>query len=169
MIASALINGMIWSVLWIAYVWMLLRFFPWEMVHEYPEDIRQKTTLEDPTDEQKKNARLYGGLVSAALFLILALFPVLYCKNMPVSFLQVFFYTWIIAFTWNVVDLIVVDWLLVCTVTPDWLVLPGTEGCRGYKDYRFHFTGFLQGCIYISVTAFLMAGLAYLVLKFMIW
>ena len=49
------------------------------------------------------------------------------------------------------------------------LVLPGTEGCRGYKDYRFHFTGFLQGCIYISVTAFLMAGLAYLVLKFMIW
>jgi hypothetical protein len=48
-------------------------------------------------------------------------------------------------------------------------VLPGTEGCRGYKDYRFHFTGFLQGCIYISVTAFLMAGLAYLVLKFMIW
>ena len=54
MITNALLNGIIWSVLWIVYVYMLLKCFPWEMVHEYPEDIKQKTTLEAPTDEQKK-------------------------------------------------------------------------------------------------------------------
>ena len=35
MITNALLNGVIWSVLWIAYVYMLLKCFPWEMVHEY--------------------------------------------------------------------------------------------------------------------------------------
>jgi len=169
MIRSALINGMIWSALWIAYVYMLLKCFPWEMVHEYPEDIKKATTLKDPTDEQKKKAKLYGGMASIALFVILAIFPIMYFKRAPVSFVQIFFYTWIIAFTWNVVDLIIMDWLLVCTITPDWLILPGTKGCKGYKDYRFHFIGFLQGCIYISITALLMAGAAYLVLKFFIW
>lgn len=148
---------------------MLLKCFPWEMVHEYPEDIKQKTTLEEPTDEQKKKAKLYGGLASVVLFAVLAVFPILHYKNTPDTFLQIFFYTWIIAFTWNVVDLIVVDWLLVCTITPDWLILPGTKGCKGYKDYKFHFIGFLQGSIYISIAALLMAGLAYLILKFVIW
>ena len=54
MLTSALINGMIWSVLWIAYVYMLLKCFPWEMVHEYPEDIKEKTTLRKPDEKQKK-------------------------------------------------------------------------------------------------------------------
>ena len=169
MLTNALLSGIIWSGLWIAYVYMLLKCFPWEMVHEYPEDIRKKTNLEEPDDEQKKKAKRYGGLASVALFAILAVFPMLHYKNTPVPFLQVFLYTWIIAFTWNVVDLIIMDWLLVCTITPDWLILPGTKGCRGYKDYKFHFIGFLQGCIYISITALLMAGLAYLILKIMIW
>ena len=72
MITNAVWNGIIWSVLWIAYVYMLLKCFPWEMVHEYPEDIKQKTTLEEPTDEQKKKAKLYGGLASVVLFAVLA-------------------------------------------------------------------------------------------------
>ena len=169
MITNAVWNGIIWSVLWIAYVYMLLKCFPWEMVHEYPEDIKQKTTLEEPTDEQKKKAKLYGGLTSVVLFALLAVFPILHYKNTPDTFLQIFFYTWIIAFTWNVVDLIVVDWLLGCTITPDGLILPGTKGCKGYKFYKSHFLGFLQGSIYISIAALLMAGLAYLILKFVIW
>ena len=169
MIANALICGMIWSVLWILYVYMLLKCFPWEMVHEYPEDIREKTTLQEPTELQKKQTKLYGGMASIALFLILALFPVIYYRSTPEAFLQVLLYTWIIAFTWNVMDLFIMDWLLVCTITPDWLVLPGTKGCKGYKDYRFHFIGFLQGCIYISLTALIMAGIAFLILRYFIW
>lgn len=169
MLKNALICGLIWSVFWIAYVYMLLKCFPWEMVHEYPEDIKEKTTLPQPDEAQKKKAKLYGGAVSIALFIILALFPILYYAKTPTTFWQVFLYTWIIAFTWNVIDLIVMDWLLVCTITPDWLILPGTKGFKGYKDYRFHFNGFLLGCVYISLTALLMAGLAFIILKFFVW
>lgn len=145
MLTSALINGMIWSVLWIAYVYMLLKCFPWEMVHEYPEDIKEKTTLRKPDEKQKKQAKLWEGIASLALFVILAVFPILYFRHQQDTFLRIFFYTWIIAFTWNIVDLIIMDWLLVCTITPDWLVLPGTEGCAGYKGLQISFYRILTG------------------------
>ena len=54
MIYDALLKGLIWSVLWILYVYMLLKCFPWEMVHEYPDDIKEKTTLKEPNEEEKK-------------------------------------------------------------------------------------------------------------------
>lgn len=37
MFKNALLDGMVWSVLWIAYVDMLLKCFPWEMVPENPK------------------------------------------------------------------------------------------------------------------------------------
>ncbi len=64
-------------------------------VHEYPEDIKEKTTLKEPTEDQKKQSRIYGGLVSVILFAVLALFPILYFRHQQVGFTQVFFYTWI--------------------------------------------------------------------------
>jgi hypothetical protein len=39
------------------------------------------------------------------------------------------------------------------------IVLKGTEGLPGYKDYRFHFHGFVIGTAVILVTSVLMAGM----------
>ena len=38
-------------------------------------------------------------------------------------------------------DLIVLDILMFCTWTPSFLVIPGTEGMLGYKDWRMHVRG----------------------------
>ncbi|GAA2665445.1 hypothetical protein [Streptomyces lunalinharesii] len=35
-------------------------------------------------------------------------------------------------------DLLVIDWLLFCTVRPRFMVLPGTEGMPEYRDLAFH-------------------------------
>jgi len=45
MITKALLEGLVWSVMWIFYVYVLLRWFPWEMIHEYPEDVKQACAL----------------------------------------------------------------------------------------------------------------------------
>ncbi|MEB4615999.1 hypothetical protein, partial [Leucobacter sp. M11] len=37
-----------------------------------------------------------------------------------------------------VLDLLLVDWLVICTLRPRRLVLPGTEDCAGWRDYGFH-------------------------------
>jgi len=48
----------------------------------------------------------------------------------------------------NVVDLLLLDWPLVA-IAPRFIVLSGTEGSAGYKDYWFHFRGFLVGAVLI--------------------
>ena len=50
MIKVALAEGLIWSVLWIIYVYILVTKFPWEMLHDYPEDIQKASTLPEPPD-----------------------------------------------------------------------------------------------------------------------
>jgi len=57
----------------------------------------------------------------------------------------------------NVVDLLLLDWPLVAVV-PRFMVLAGTEGSAGYKDYGFHFRGFLVGVVLILVASGLMAA-----------
>ena len=61
------------------------------------------------------------------------------------------------------------DWLLVCTVRPAWLIIPGTENCGSYSDYGHHFKGFLIGCVYTTLMVLLFAGVDYAILQFVIW
>jgi hypothetical protein len=35
-----------------------------------------------------------------------------------------------------------------CTITPKFLVIPGTDGMAAYKDYGYHFRGFLIGTVF---------------------
>lgn len=42
-----------------------------------------------------------------------------------------FVYVWLF-------DLLVMDWLFFVTLQPKRIILPGTEGAAGYKDYGFH-------------------------------
>jgi hypothetical protein len=57
----------------------------------------------------------------------------------------------------NTFDLILLDWLLFCTVQPRLMVLPGTEGMPGYRNYRFHFVGFLKGLSFCVVGGLVIA------------
>jgi len=59
----------------------------------------------------------------------------------------------------NVFDLLVLDWLLFCTIQPRFMALPGTEGMAAYGDYGFHAVGFLKGTVFSLVAGSLTAGL----------
>jgi hypothetical protein len=62
-------------------------------------------------------------------------------------------------FVFNLFDLLVLDWLFFCTIQPRAMLLPGTEGMAGYRDYRFHFIGFLRGLGFCLVGGLVIAGL----------
>lgn len=62
-----------------------------------------------------------------------------------------------VPFLW---DLIVLDWLVFCTITPSFVVIPGTEGFAGYKDYLFHLKGHTKGLfLYMIPLTLLTAGI----------
>jgi hypothetical protein len=46
---------------------------------------------------------------------------------------------------------LVLDWVIFCLITPRFVVIPGSEGAQGYKDYWFHFRGFLFGTLFSAI------------------
>ncbi|MBQ8950243.1 MAG: hypothetical protein IJ065_03630 [Eubacterium sp.] len=169
MIQVALVEGLVWSVLWMIYIYILVKKYPWEMLHDYPEDIQKASTLPTPSTEQTKNARRFSVLFSLMIFGVMIAFGVVQYAGEKVSFGEMFLFTLIIAMVWNVVDLIVMDWLIICKLTAKWVIIEGTEGCKGYKDYMYHFKGFLIGCVYMIILALIISGIDYLILRFVVW
>ncbi|ORX75428.1 hypothetical protein BCR32DRAFT_271910 [Anaeromyces robustus] len=169
MYVQALYEGLIWSALWIGYVYMIIKLFPWTMLHDYPEDIQKASKIPKPTLKQQRSSYIWSSIGGLIILLSLIAFGLQAFKDEKVSLLTLFIYIFIIVMSWNVIDLIIMDWLIVCTITPDWIVIKGTKGCKGYKDYMFHFKGFLIGCIYTTITALLFSGVDYIILKYLIW
>ncbi|WP_026499133.1 hypothetical protein [Butyrivibrio sp. WCD2001] len=166
---NAIIAGLMWSVLWIGYIFVVLKWYPWELLHDYPEDIKEAATLPEPTDKQKKQAKLVCGIICLVIFGSLLAFGLTKFASAQTPFLMVLIYIFILGMTWNAIDLLVMDWILVCLITPKIVVIEGTEGCKGYKDYMFHFKGFLIGCVYTAIMAIVFSGIIYGILKFFIW
>lgn len=52
--------------------------------------------------------------------------------------------------SFNLLDLIILDWLIFCTIKPRYLMLEGTEGMSEYRDYVFHLKAAGKGLL-ISV------------------
>ena len=169
LIISALCEGMAWSVLWIVILLAMFFRYPWLLVHDYPPDARAACRLPEPSPEKKREGNVFTACGWIVLLGTLMAAGLLHYRGAPVSFFTVFLHLWLICLMWNVVDLLVMDWLLFCTLTPKWIVLPGTEGCAGYKDYRFHFVGFLHGCGYMTLFGLVFAGIDYAILYALIW
>ena len=169
MYLDAVIKGLIWSALWIIYVYVIVTKYPWQMLHEYPKDIQKASVLPEPTTENKKNAKLFGAIGSLVIFGALITFGLIRFADSRESYGKILLYIFIIAMIWNIADLLIMDWLIICRITPKWVVIPGTEGCSGYKDYFFHFKGFLIGCVYTGIMSLLFSGACYLILTCLIW
>lgn len=60
------------------------------------------------------------------------------------GFIPLFLHALLIILMISIGDLVLVDWLVLNTITPKWAVYPGTEGFAGYKDYGFHLRAHLK-------------------------
>ena len=75
------------------------------------------------------------------------------------GFGTVFAVGFLVAFVFNLVDLLVIDWLLVVAWHPRWFAPPGAEGDGANRDYLFHFKGFLKGLGFCLVAGLATAAL----------
>ncbi|MBN2556490.1 MAG: hypothetical protein JXA97_11170 [Anaerolineales bacterium] len=62
--------------------------------------------------------------------------------------------------TFNLYDLLILDWLFFVTLKLRFFILPGTEGMPAYDDYAFHARAFLRGTLICAAGAIILAGLA---------
>ena len=112
---------------------------------------------------------MFGWLGGLAIICTPIIWGIAQFSHEKTTFLNMLGFIFIIVMMWNVIDLVLMDCLIVCTITPKWVVIEGTEGCKGYKDYMFHFKGFMIGCVYSAISAVVLSGIVYLFLRFLIW
>jgi hypothetical protein len=158
LLSSALVGGVVLSVVLTAIMLSSARIARDMWVGDYPADVQEKF---GPMSPRAARIRPF-----VAVFIFGAAFAVpiiglylLRLKMGPFGFLPALVFSVITLLVFNVFDLLVLDWLLFCTIQPRIMVLPGTEGMAGYRDYRFHFIGFLKGLMFCSVGGLVVASI----------
>ena len=139
-----LMYGVLASLLLSALIFAMERVNPRLMLRSYPKDVQAAVPPQTPVE---KRQTLYWGI---PFWLGLLGFPVaaaLTADAAHASPLEIFLSATGVLFLFNLVDWLIVDWLIVCTITPKFMVIPGTEGMAGYKNYTMHFRGFLIGTV----------------------
>lgn len=159
-VQHALLWGLILSAVLFAGVLALLRFNPEIMLQDYPPDIRAK---HGPMSERTRRQRLPAGILFLVILLALVAGSLLRLPEITggdVGFRAAFVHLATMFSLFNVLDWLVMDWLIMVRFQPRFVVLPGTEGLAGYRSYWFHFRGFLIGLPISLVAALLLAPLA---------
>ncbi len=144
---AVLIDGAILSLLASLYVMAVLWFNPRLFLQDYPAPIQAAVP---PKTEREKRLSLILGLPFLVLLLVAVLFSTLaFVRGSEggVPFWAAFLHAFGVVFAFNVVDWLVLDWVVFCTLTPQFLVIPGSEGMAAYKDYLYHFRAFLVGTV----------------------
>ena len=137
-----IIYGISCSLILSIVIFVMLWRNPRLLLQEYPPEVQQR--VPPKTRAEKRESACWAILI----FVLMLAFPLGAAFSAKVAhhnFLEVFFSALGVLVLFNLVDLLIMDWLIVCTITPSFLVIPGTEGMAAYKNYAMHFRGFLLG------------------------
>ena len=118
-----------------------------------------------PKTEKEKRQSIMVGIPFVLLFIMVPIVSTLSLKSQVgegITFLALSAHAFGVVFFFNLVDLILLDWLMFCTLTPSFLIIPGTEGMAAYKDYRYHFRASMIGTILSAAAGLIIGGAIYL-------
>ena len=135
-----------------------LRLSPESWIGDYPKDIQEKY---GPISERSQRLKWVFGppiLILPLLFGWALLLRLQEIAGSPVPYWPAALAVFVMWMVFNVVDLVVIDWLFIVYFQPDFVVLPGTEGMAGYRDYFFHFRAFLVGVVVCAGAGLVIAG-----------
>lgn len=136
------------------------------MMNDYPPEVKKAYGAEK-NPKTRGQRRVFSLLFLAVLFGVItwSVVSAARASSTPLTFLPIFVLIFIEVFTFNLWDLLIIDWLIFNTIQPKFIFLPGTEGMADYKDYVFHFRGFLTGIVFSLVSALVLAGIALIVVN----
>jgi len=150
-------DGALLSVVTSTYLLVLLRFNPRMFLKHFPKEIRE---IVPPKSEKERWMSILLGVPLGLLFIGSTFASALLWRASAQgsrSFWELFAHVFGLFFLFNLVDLLILDWLIVCRFTPRWLIIPDTEHIVMPKEYLYHFKGFLMGTV-VSVIGGLAIG-----------
>jgi hypothetical protein len=155
-IEHTLLHGLALSIIASLYIIITFIINPRIWLGDYPQAIQD---MIPPKNEQEKKLSLILGIPFLVLLFGIPLFSTILLRrhNPDFTYLALAFNAFGVAFAFNIFDWLILDWLIFCSITPGFMILPGSEGATAYKDYWFHFLGFLTGT-FLSIVAGLIIG-----------
>jgi len=147
-------DGAFLSVVGSAYLLILLRFNPRIFLGHYPKEIRE---IVPPKSDRERRMSIFLGLLIAVPVAVALLWRAATLESH--SFWELFAYAFGVLFIFNLVDLFILDWLIVCWIKPAWVILPVTEHTAIPNPYVHHFKEFLMGTAGLGVVGLAIAAL----------
>lgn len=145
------LHALLMGTLLFALVLIVLLINPEIMLNDYPPDIRDSY---GPVGNKTKVAQAITGLVFIAIVVLAIAYSIKHIKvwsGGQLSFTTVYVDLFVMFSVFNLLDLIIMDWIICLVLRPRFIILPGTEGMKGYEDWWFHFRGFLIGTLIIML------------------
>jgi hypothetical protein len=153
---AALTGGLLMSTLLTFLILTSLARNPRALIINGPP-IMQETLA--PLTQTEKRALNVGRVLILLIILFMPLALAVWYERayQPLSYGQAFLFLWIIWMSFNLVDLLIIDWLVLLWWQPSWLIIPNARPYREYTSYGHHFRGFLKGTVMMAVFALIYA------------
>lgn len=159
-LGKIILDGFLLSVIASSLLIVSLCINPRIFLQDYPKDIQAVVPPKTPSE---KRLSLLLGIPFLLVLILVPFFSTLTIKQQDGSFIALLLNAFGVAFIFNLVDWLLLDWLMFCTITPKFVVISGTEGMASYKDYGFHFRGFIVGTLLSFIGALVIAGIVFVI------
>ena len=154
------LNGLYYTAIGAGYLLIfMIAFNPriWGY-QDYPERIKEKIP------PQTRRERVIAGLVGLPWFLFILGYPLISTIlleieiggeiSFEIAFLNIFF----MVILFFLVDLVVLDWLIISKITPNFVIIDGTTA-EDYKDFSHHYKGHLITSIPLTIISVIFAAI----------
>lgn len=110
---------------------------PHAFITDFPKDIQAAAA--PATAEQERRGKIGGLVFVSVLYLGQLAVPLTWAlTHADAGYWELAVMSFIGMTIACLFDLVIMDWLVVCTIRPRAIVFPGTEDCEGWGDYAFH-------------------------------
>ena len=157
-----LFYGAIVTAMMTVFIFASLYYNPEMWLHDAPPEVQAKF---GPMSAKAKRQRLLWATPMCTALIALLIWSIVQLRPIiggELPFIPVFLSLWVMLMTFNLWDLLIIDWLIVVAIQPKWIIIPGSEGMAAYNDYGFHLRAFCKGTLGIVIASALIAGLVIL-------
>jgi hypothetical protein len=164
-INHGLVTGVIFSALMTVLIVISLMINKEIWINDYPKDVQ---AVYGPISEKGKRQRIVFTILVLAAFIgsiVVSNIQLASALGTDPGFWTVFANTVIMFVVFNLVDVVIIDWLLLIVLWPGLGILPGTENMTAsYQDVKMHLTNAVKGFVLAPLFGLLTAGIAMLVM-----
>lgn len=128
-------------------------------LHDAPPEVQAKYGPMSARAWRQRNWLIGAFALTLVGVIALSLYQLPTAVGGSLTFLTLFLHLWIMFMLFNLVDLLLIDWLIVEFLRPRFIVQSSLGRLMAERHYWFHLQGFLKGSVGILIASLLLAGL----------